>query len=393
MSSAKRILFCEVCEDGSVGGSHQIMYDCCTLLDRARFEPIVVFYQANRFSEMMRDEGFVVHTWDEVRAEEKARMATGNKLTKLPSYAKAIATRRRILAEERIDLVHLNNSPFFGLDDWLPAAMMRGIPCVANVMGRPYDYPGPGPRRMLVQRFDRIMSISKHVSEELLAAGFPESQLVHNVVGIDVARFLARVDRAPEDVREEFGIAPDKTLVVMVGNLQHWKGHDVVISAIERMPAKDREGFFFLFAGAVRPEDEAYLAQLEGRAAAGGFSDSIHFAGARTDVPSLGAAADIMLHASTVAEPFGIVLVEALSLGKPLVAAAIGGPLEVLTPECGRLFDPARPQELTDELLALGADPGLRARLGAAARERANHFTTQHTVDGMVAFYEELLGG
>lgn len=390
--TAKRILLCEVCEDGSVGGSHQVMYDCCTLMDREEYEPVAVFYQENRFAKMLRDEGFKVYVWDDVRARELERMQSGNKLTKIPAYWDAIQTRRKLLRDEKIDLVHMNNSTLFGIDDWLPAARLAGLPCIANIMGRPYDYP-TGLKRKLVQQYAKVMSISQHVSEELAKAGYPDEQVVHNVVGIDIERFLARVDRPPESVREEFGIAPDKVLVVMVGNLQRWKGHDAVISAIERMPDKEREPFFFLFAGAVRPEDEAYLAELQGRASAGGFSDAILFAGSRTDIPSLGNAADIMLHASTVAEPFGIVLVEALALSKPLVAANIGGPLEVVTEDCGRLFDPSQPQELTEILLALGADAGLRERLGAAARERAGHFTSERTANGMVEIYDELLGG
>ena len=390
--TAKRIMMCEVCEDGSAGGSHQSLYDTCLLLDRSRYEPVLVFYQENRFSKMLEEDGFEVHTWDAIREREKAAMQQGSKLAKLPRYWEAIARRRDFIRDERIDLVHMNNNPIFGLDDWLPAAKLSGIPCVANVMGRPYDKP-TGVMGLLARQYARIMPVSEHVDEEIAKAGWPAEQVTSNRIGVDLERFRARADRPPADVRAEFGIAPDKILVLMVGNLQEWKGHGAVMASIDQLPPKDREKFFFLFAGAVRPEDEAYLADLEAVAANGGFSDQVHFAGSRTDVPSLGRAADLMLHASTEPEPFGLVLVEALALGKPLMAAAIGGPLEVLTPECGRLFDPAVPQELCDVLLELGADASLRERMGVAATARSEMFTSQRTADGFARLYEELLGG
>lgn len=70
-------------------------------------------------------------------------------------------------------------------------------------------------------------------------------------------------------------------------------------------------------------------------------------------------------------------LIEGLALSKLLVAASIGGPLEIVMPECGRL--------------SLRVDAGLRERLDIAARERADEFTVQRTADRMVATYGELL--
>jgi hypothetical protein len=126
-----RILLVENNEDGTVGGSHKIQADLVTRLSR-EFEPVVLYYQDNLWAERLRAAGLEVHTWDEVRRREKQEYAARGKVGTLVTLANAIAFRRRFIREQGIALVHLNNSPFNGLDDWLPAARLAGVPCVVS---------------------------------------------------------------------------------------------------------------------------------------------------------------------------------------------------------------------------------------------------------------------
>jgi glycosyltransferase involved in cell wall biosynthesis len=131
---------------------------------------------------------------------------------------------------------------------------------------------------------------------------------------------------------------------------------------------------------------------LKERICKGDFEQTVSFLGSRMDVPDLLRASDVQLHASTFPEPFGLVLVEGLALGKPVVAASIGGPCEVISPDTGRLFDPSDPEALEAALLALQSDPQLRERLGAAGPARARLFDARHAADAMQRLYDELLG-
>jgi glycosyltransferase involved in cell wall biosynthesis len=388
----RRILYCEVCEDGSAGGSHQILFDAARLLDRARFEPVVVFYEENRFVEPLRALGIPVHVWSAERRAERAAYA-GSPLRKLRGLAGAILRRRRLLARERIDLVHLNNSPMLGLDDWLPAAKSLGLPCVTSVMGQPYERPTRPHHRFLVGHYDRLVCISEHVREELLRGGYPPEQLAYVQVGIDVDAFVARAKRDPAELRRELGVADDVLLVALVGNLQPWKGHDGVVTALAGLEPAVRAQLRVLFVGAIRAEDRERVAGLEQRIRQAGLERVVSLLGSRADVPDLLRAADVQLHASTFPEPFGLVLVEGLALGKPVLAAKLGGPCEVLSPETGRLFDPREPDELAALLQELLADPDLRKRLGAAGPERARRFDAHHTAAALQRLYDELLGG
>lgn len=390
-TTPRRILYCEVCEDGSAGGSHQILFDTVRLLDRSRYEPVVVFYEENRFVEPLRELGIAVHVWAEERAAERAATASGSFSSKVFGLLGAIRRRRRLLVDARIDLVHLNNSPVMGLDDWLPAAKSLRLPCITNVMGAPYALPGRGHHRLLVRRFDRLVCISEHVYREMRAGGYPDSQLERVQVGIDVEAFVARARRDPAEVRRELGVGPDTMLVALVGNLQPWKGHDVVVAALEGMDPAVRSRLRVLFIGAIRDEDRDHVNVLRDRIDKAQLDDVVQFLGSRTDVPDLLRAADVQLHASTFPEPFGLVLVEGLALGKPVVAASMGGPCEVISPETGLLFDPADPEALESALARLLADPALRARLGAAGPARARLFDAHRTADAMQDLYGRLL--
>lgn len=386
----RRILHCEVCEDGTVGGSHQTLFDTLRLIDRERYEPVVVFYQENRFVAALRELGITVLVWNRERALERAPHEQGRRIAKLASVAGAVRRRVRLLREAEIDLVNLNNTPAVGFDDWLPAARWLGLPCIVTVAGGPYQLPAARLRRALMRRFDRLIAVSDNVLESLRMGGYPASMLRKVNAGIDVEGFVRRVRVPPERVRESLGIAPDRMLAVMVANLQSWKGHHVVVSALEQMNPELRRRLHVAFVGAVRPQNEANLRELRERLAGCGAERDVSWLGARRDVPDLLAAADVAVHASTFPEPFGLVLVEAMAVGKPVIAARRGGPIEIVSPETGILFDPDHPSQLVDALELLLERPELRKTMGDAARQRARRFDARQMAEGTQRVWEEL---
>jgi glycosyltransferase involved in cell wall biosynthesis len=389
-----RILLCEFCEDGTTGGSHQALVDVARLVDRRRFEPVVVFYQHNRFVEPLRALGITVHAWDRERRIEKEPHEQGRRLAKIASTLGALRRRLRLLRDERIDLVHLNNTPSLGFDDWLPMARWVGIPCITSVMGSPYEFPTAPVRRALTHRFDRLVAISDHVLASLRLGGYPEAMLTKVNLGVDLDVFTGRVRVPAERMRESLGIPPDRMLVVMVGNLREWKGHSVVVAALEQMKPDTRRRLHVAFVGHARPEDQNHVQGLVARLERAGATHDVSFLGGRNDVPDVLNAADVALHASSShPEPFGLVLVEALALGKPLIAARFGGPIEIVSPDAGILFGPNDPLELREALERLLEQPELRKSMSAAARVRAQQFTAQRMADGMQRLWDELLAG
>jgi glycosyltransferase involved in cell wall biosynthesis len=390
VSRPARILIIESNEDGTVGGSHQALFDLATRVDRAQFEPIVLFNQDNVFVGRLRARGVEVVLFDEILRREREINKSGRLTAKLFGFGAAVMRRRRELQRLRIDLLHLNNSPAVGSDDWLPAARLLGIPCVVTVMGD-----GGRPRRMihrwLYRRFDLYLAISRYIAGVLRNNGVDPRRIELVYLGVDFETLRARMVRSRDSVRRELGVAPDQLLVLMVGNIRAWKGQREVIAALRLLPATVRGRLRVCFAGATASVDSTYEAQLRDEIEAGSLGECVSFLGSRSDVADLYSAADIAVHASTTPEPFGLVVPEAMALNCAVIAASSGGPAEVIAPGTGFLCDPLRPAEYAQALEQLVLDEPLRRAIAAAGPAQAAQFSIERTVQGTERVYQRAL--
>lgn len=385
----QRILYVETAEDNTVGGSHQTLFDLVLGLDRTRYDPVVLFYQDNVFAQLLRDEGIEVLSFESHRTREKSEWNTGNWWQRVVARFTAVGRRARLITSQNIDLVHLNNSPRIGHTDWLPAARLARVPCIVTAVGLVLEPYSPI-KRFLSRHFDRIITISKYLTQALGAEGVTTDLCTLVYPGVDAERLRSRVQRARSEVRQELGIAERTVLVVMVGNIRHWKGQHVVVEALSHIPQATLDKLHVIFVGAVAPVDAEYLATLKSAIQRAGLQHVTTFLGGRRDVPDLLNASDISVHASVVPEPFGLVVPEAMALGKPVIAASTGGPAEVLTPESGIVYDPSRPEDLARHLGELVVDSARRKILGRAALERVNAFGVQENVAGTERVYESI---
>lgn len=176
-----------------------------------------------------------------------------------------------------------------------------------------------------------------------------------------------RPSKSRAAVRAELGAEPEAVVILAASRLDPYKGHARLLDSLAGLEGPWQA---WIAGGAQRASERALLAELEGRSRAHGLADRIRFLGQRSDVADLMAAADIFCQANVSPEPFGLVFVEALLAGVPVVTSALGGALEIVDATCGRLAPPDAPA-LRRELQALVADAALRRRLGAAGPERA----------------------
>ncbi|MEX2375136.1 MAG: glycosyltransferase family 4 protein [Dehalococcoidia bacterium] len=386
-----RILFVEANEDGTTGGSHRSLFELARRLDRERFQPVVLFYQQNPFVDRLRAEGITVLLYDEVRQRERAARTSGRFMTKLLDVAAAVSRRRDTLRKHRIDLVHINNSPRVGCDDWLPACRLLRIPIVASVRG---DAGGPQKRwqRFLFKRFDRVMPVARWLGEAMSRAGISAKRIRVVYNGVDTHGIRGRVQQNPHELRSRLGIRAGDLFAVMVANIRPWKGQHVALDAFAQARGTN-EGLKLALVGATGDEQENldYERRLRAKAAQPALRGAIHFLGARSDVPDLFAAADVAIHASVDPEPFGLVIVEAMATGTPVIASNRGGPVEIVTDESGFLHDPSEPSELANILSAL-SNSDVLGHMSKQAIERADQFDIGRTVSNMQRLYDEVLG-
>ncbi len=171
--------------------------------------------------------------------------------------------------------------------------------------------------------------------------------------------------------------------VVCVGHLRAQKGHDTLIRAVARV-VDEVAGARLLIVG----EGEARTS-LEGLIRREGLTERVELRGHTDDVWKVLRDADVFALASRY-EPLGISLLEGMAAGLPVVATAVGGIPEVVTPECGYLVEPDRPAAFASRLTHLLLDPGLRSRLGNAGERRAATMRMTDTVTAYEQLYDDL---
>lgn len=189
----------------------------------------------------------------------------------------------------------------------------------------------------------------------------------------------------PARARAALGLRPSEPLVGIVARLQRWKGVHVFVDAAARVAAV-RADVRFLVVGAPHFSEPQYPGELQEQARRAGIASRIHFAGGQPDAAPWMAACDVVVHASVAPEPFGMVVCEAMALGRVAVASAAGGPLEIVAHGVnGMLFRPGDAEGLAYTILAALQEGPARASMQRAGQERAAQFTPQRLAEAVEA--------
>lgn len=214
--------------------------------------------------------------------------------------------------------------------------------------------------RLLVaaaNRADAVIANSRATKDAFVAAG---GRVPTHVIpnGFDPRTFASA---APAQAGEGL-------VAALFGRISRWKGQDVLIRAAAQLPGLT---VWIVGEAVFTGDDHAYAEELRLLARGLRLEDRVKFLGFRSDVPALMGGADIIVHSSVFPEPFGRVLVEAMLAGKPVVAAAAGGPLDIVEEgRTGFLTPPGDADALAGAIKKL-ADPALRREMGQNGRRRA----------------------
>ena len=248
----------------------------------------------------------------------------------------------------------------------------------------------------LALRAGAVIAISNHVARAFDPHGIaPRLRIIDNP--FDLAKLdPVRIDRSA--ARNRLGITDDDKVLALVGQITPWKGQEEAIRALARLREEHSTAILLLVgeakfvARATRYDNRAYLRRLHGITAQLGLSGAVRFLGERKDVPEILRACDIALLPSWD-EPFGRAAVEAMAMGAPVVATAIGGPGEIITDGVdGTLVQPRDPAILAVALDGLLRDPPRREALGAAGRRTVTErFGANRHAASVTALYREVL--
>jgi glycosyltransferase involved in cell wall biosynthesis len=210
---------------------------------------------------------------------------------------------------------------------------------------------------------------------------------------VDLNR-LQSVDPDRQRARLQLGIDWQGPIVAMFARFERWKGIDVFIDSAMQM-SQVRKEIKFVVVGGAQGFDTEYRSQIERRVAGFNFEGRLLLAGQKSmdEVALWMTAADIIVHPVTGEEPFGMVIVEAMALGRPVIASATGGIPEIIENGVnGVLIAPNDLEALTTATAALLDDPELRNRLGDNARSRAREFSTEKLVASLDSVFDSVRG-
>ena len=213
---------------------------------------------------------------------------------------------------------------------------------------------------------------------------------------VDLERFSPVGPRADLDALS--GMPPALPGVVRVGlvaTLASWKGHATFLDAIARIP-NDAVGVrAYIVGGALYQTagSQNSIEDLRRRAAELGISDRVGFTGFVTKTEDVFRALDVVVHASTAPEPFGLVIAEAMACGRPVIASDAGGAREIFTSGVDALsHEPGNAGDLAARITELARDADLRGRLGRAAHETAQRrFDRTRLAADLLPVYEQAI--
>lgn len=266
-----------------------------------------------------------------------------------------------------------------------PAALLAGLPCVWFQVGTPRPDWLDRVATLLPARGVLVLSRAGAAAQ---ARVWPARRQWLVYPGASLDAFDPATLPDPPEARRRLGLAGRGPLVGMVARLQRWKGVHVLVEAMAAVHAARPEARAVIVGGPHETEP-AYPPELEARVKALGLEDVVRFAGFQANVPEWMQAMDVVVHASD-REPFGLVVIEAMALGKPVIAGAAGGPAEIVTDGVDGLLVPyGDAPALARSILKLLDDAPLAARLGAAARIRAAAFDDRTYAANVIAALRE----
>ncbi|MBK6734744.1 MAG: glycosyltransferase [bacterium] len=372
---AHKVRVLHLLESGGLYGAERVVLNLSTALRAAgRYEPVV---------------GCIVQNPDEPSAlfDEARRLGFAAEKVLLRNLRLAVDVPReaRRLRALGIGLVHSHGYKATVYGGFLRA--LWPVPMTATCHLWFIEPGSPLKMRLMVglemrfyRRFRTVTAVSGEIRQVLVKAGVREDRVrvIPNGIPLDPP-LLPAAER--ERLRASLGVGPEGFLVLNAGRLTAQKDQATLLRAVGGLPATGRP-VTCLVAG------EGELREsLQSQIVAGGWGDRVRLLGFRDDVPALLQAADAFALPS-LDEGMPMILLETAATGTPIVATPVGDiPTLVRDGATGLVVPRGDPAALPAALLRLRDEPGLGARLGAAARDEVRR---EHSSETMAARYAEV---
>ena len=402
----KKILYVE--NGIGYGGAIICLRHLVRHLDRNRFEPLVVTGRTSPDYQAIGNEAQWKYIpdryFDNVSLRRRlAKQAWLNKVPSLHFISKQLLARGDDLFNFlpfflrllwlakcfRVDLIHANNEPFCNRAALLVAKVLQ-IPCICHIRGG--DHEGSQLMQWTYSLPDHFISVSHWVAKSLqenLHIAANKISVVYDGIALEKLNIYADGSQ----FRDAYHVADDDFAVGLVGLLIPWKGQVLFLEAAKLLRSKI-PCLKMLIIGGTPDDCIAYEALLRQRVKDEQLTEMIIFTGHISSMETVYNGLDVVLSASTQPEPLGTVVIEAMAMGRPIIAPNHGGAAEMIRhDETGLLFDPGDMQSLANAIEKLCCSKSLRVKLGENARSAAlKSFAVEDHVRHIQSIYQKFLG-
>ncbi|MDD4998213.1 MAG: glycosyltransferase family 4 protein [Syntrophales bacterium] len=298
----------------------------------------------------------------------------------------------RMIRHEKPQIVHTHTSKAGFLGRW--AAWLCRVPIIVHTPhGHVFwGYFGPYRTRLFIalERWSArittnlVMLTEREKADHLRLRIAPDEKFAVIHSGIDLSRFRPDPARKAE-IRSALEIPSESIVVATVGRLTAVKGQDTLIRAIAECLRQGEKVFLLILGeGELRSDLEALSAEL-------GISEAVRFLGWRSDVASVIDACDIFCLPS-LNEGMGKAIVEAMAMGKPVIASDVGGIPDLVIPgENGILVPPGDSNALAKAILNLRDHPEMSVKMGKQGRGKALRYGVESMLNKIDGLYSGLL--
>jgi glycosyltransferase involved in cell wall biosynthesis len=358
-------------------GADLSLLDLLSGLDMSRFTPIVCIPEQGPLVDRLKVLGIEVHITPLLKLSRHT-LSTPWKLPLVLSLVfRALREISTLVKGRKIDLVYTNTLAVIAGALWAAKNRVPHVWHVREIIPRP-RLASIFFRAIVSALSDQVICNSDETRRWIAPRSSATAVTVWNgTKSIDATLPLGDLRAA---ARAKFNLAQDVPVVLMVGRVNARKGQDLLLNAVEMIDRTVGVPFHLMFVGGGAPGETRSVKQLLRNIAASTHRCQISVHSFADQINEYYLAADIVVVPSRHPESFGRVVIEAMSYGLPVIAAAHGGVLEsVENKRTGLFFQPNNAHELYTQLMLLLKDGELRRRLGLAGRERQRDLFTVET--------------
>ncbi len=369
-------------------GASRSLLRLVTRIDRSKYEPLVILPSNGPLADALRAKGIPLYIMKSLSVISRHVFYSWRIVPFLLMIPFSVILLTRFIKKNKIDLVHTNLGTVVstGL-----AARLAGVPHVWHVRDSFHEFSILWNlySRHILWSSDKVVCVSTVIAKQ-----FRDDKgkviVVHN--GLPADEFESVSARRVQTFKNQYGLDGKRTVGV-IGRIKFQrKGQDVFVKAIALLKGK-LNNVKYLIVGSPFPGNENHLVNLLNLIDALGIKEDVILTGDVQDVPAVYKSLDVLVLPSSQPEPFPGVVLEAMAMGTPVVATAIGGTVEQIEDGIsGMLVEPNNPEMLAEKIELLLNDASLHQRMRQASLKRVEErFRFETMCRKLEEIYSEVL--